>query len=77
MGNRNILLQKIGAVEFSVVVFDGYDGSEAGKCGVYADLFSASVGAAGIRSYGNAADLRRLGEAFLAAAAEAEKVATE
>lgn len=73
MGNRNILLQKIGAVEFSAVVFDGKDGSESGKCGIYTELFSASVGAAGIRSYGNAADLRRLGEAFLAASVEAEK----
>lgn len=72
MGNRNILSQKIGNVHFNVALFYGQDEAYPGRCGIYSNVYSDG-GFAEVRTYGNAADLRRLGEAFLAAADEAEK----
>lgn len=70
--NRSICGETVGRMAFNVSVFNGENESVRGQCAIYVSCRSGGTSAE-VRAYGYADDLRRVGQAFLAAADEAEK----
>lgn len=69
VGNRNVAYEVVGAANVTAYVFNGEDGSEKGECVLKFEL-RPGESSVEMRSYCRAADLERLGQALLKAAAD-------
>jgi len=69
VGNRAVAYEVVGAANVTACVFNGEDGSEKGECVLKFELWTRESSVE-MRSSCRAADLERLGQALLKAAAD-------